>query len=69
MFILQTHLKSIDIFVDCSFSYKIDQDACTLKIWIIGTFQGDSLIAKSKKAEITEIGYEKTRRTFKKEVR
>ncbi|WP_455463959.1 toxin-antitoxin system TumE family protein [Candidatus Hodarchaeum mangrovi] len=39
---LETHLKSIDIFADYSFSYKIDQDAGTLKIWINATFQGDS---------------------------
>lgn len=28
--------------MDYSFSYKIDQDAGTLKIWINATFQGDS---------------------------
>ena len=39
---LEAHLKSLDIFADYSFSYKIDQDAGTLKIWINATFQRDS---------------------------
>ena len=39
---LEEHLKDTDIFADYSFSYKIDQDAGTLRIWINATFQGDS---------------------------
>ncbi|MFX0135655.1 MAG: hypothetical protein ACFFDN_18570 [Candidatus Hodarchaeota archaeon] len=42
---LETHLEHIDIFMDYSFSYKIDQDAGTLKIWINATFQGGSRFA------------------------
>ncbi|MFX0173454.1 MAG: hypothetical protein ACFE9L_16300 [Candidatus Hodarchaeota archaeon] len=35
---LEELLKSIDIFVDYSFNYKLDEDAGTLKIWINATF-------------------------------
>ncbi|MFQ5980578.1 MAG: DUF6516 family protein [Candidatus Heimdallarchaeota archaeon] len=33
-------LKRIEIFVDYSFHYKLDEDAETLKIWISATFHG-----------------------------
>jgi len=39
---LESLLKRIKIFVDYSFTYKIDEDAGTLKIWIHAGFQGGS---------------------------
>ena len=39
---LETHLKSIEIFVDYSFRYKIDEDAGIIQIWIHAGFQGGS---------------------------
>lgn len=38
--ILENYLKGIEIFVDYSFNYNIDEDARTLKIWIKANFQG-----------------------------
>lgn len=37
---LEALLQDIDIFVDYSVTYKLDEDAGTLKIWINATFQG-----------------------------
>ncbi len=37
---LEALLNNIEIFVDYSFNYKIDEDAGTLKIWIQAGFQG-----------------------------
>ena len=37
---LEALLKNIEIFVDYSFTYKIDEDAGTSKIWIQAGFQG-----------------------------
>jgi len=52
---LEAHLKRIDIFTDYSFSYKIDQDAGTLKIWINATFQGNSRFDGSEIAGLVEL--------------
>ena len=37
---LESLLQDIDYFVDYSLTYKLDEDAGTLKIWINTTFQG-----------------------------